>query len=464
MSLRTRLILSYVLVVVLCLGIAALSVSLVLRSYRDQLVTARLDYLTRPVVTQIRSLVRGQTSLVNVWNAVQQEAQTNNVFILLVDENGNLVRQASPDNTSQQLNVPGGLPHGFTQDAHGVFTASGGQNFVYVAFTLGRTAQQPGQIENVVLCQPQVGVGVILAGVITPFIWAGIIALAVSLLLAFLVARSVYRPVQRLSRAAENISQGNFEAAVPVSGPPEVKRLAANFNIMAQQVKESQQYLRHFVADVSHQLRSPLTSIQGFAQAILDGTAADPATRDRAAAIIVEESNRMLRQVNELLELSRLQAGQLKLAREGVDLKDILQRCQEIFALRLEEKKISVVARIDSLPPVTGDADRLEDVFCNLLDNAIKNTPEGGKIEITTAGVEHSVSIAVEDNGPGIPPEQLPHVFDRFQQSGGLRTGFGLGLAIAREIVLAHGGKIEVASPPGQGARFTVTLPVTPNS
>jgi len=230
---------------------------------------------------------------------------------------------------------------------------------------------------------------------------------------------------------------------------------------MAAAMKESQQHLRHFVADVSHQLKSPLTSIQGFAQAMLDGTADNEETRNKAMHIILDESRRMIRQVNELLELSRMQAGQVKMAKDSVDVKDILRRCEEIFALRLEEKKITLVNRLDPVPLITADADRLEDVFCNLLDNAIKNTPTGGEIQITAQDKRnHSLAITVADNGPGIPPEQLPHVFDRFQPGSGLREGFGLGLAIAREIVKAHRGEIEVASDPGEGARFTVTLPV----
>jgi signal transduction histidine kinase len=265
--------------------------------------------------------------------------------------------------------------------------------------------------------------------------------------------------VQRLSKAAGSIALGHYDERVEVSGPPEIKKLAANFNEMAEKVNSSQQQLRHFVADVSHQLRSPLTSIQGFAQAMLDGTASDEATRLKAAEIIKEESNRMIRQVNELLELSRMQAGQVKMSKGPVDIKEILLHSQEIFALRLEEKKINLKNDLDSPTTVNGDADRLEDVFSNLLDNAIKNTPTGGEIQITMRNQAESISVAIADSGPGIPPEQIPHVFERFQQSSGLRSGFGLGLAIAREIILAHGGKIEVSSSPGEGARFTVTLP-----
>ena len=229
---------------------------------------------------------------------------------------------------------------------------------------------------------------------------------------------------------------------------------------MAGQLKQSQQQLRPFVADVSHQLKSPLTSIQGFAQAILDGTAGDSDTKLRAAQVIADESKRMMRQVDELLELSRIQSGQIQMARETVNIKELLEHCRDIFTVRAEEKGLTLKTEIEPQIVVVGDIDRLEQVFSNLLDNAIKHSPAGGEVGIIgRQSTGDFIEIAVVDSGQGIPPEQLPHVFERFYQAGEVRTGVGLGLAIAKEIVLAHGGKIEVNSAPGEGAEFTVTLP-----
>ncbi len=462
MSLRNRLILSFALVVVICLGIAAISVSVLLTNYRDQVVLVRLDDMTRPISNQIRTLLRGQTTLAQAWTSIQTLAQDNGTYIIFVDDKGNVLREANPNGSAQVLDVPGGLPHGISQATHGIFTTTSGQQFVYSAYPLARTADTVlPRPQTLVLSQPRSDVGTVLSGLVWPFIWAAIIALAISLGLAFLLARSVYRPIRRLSSAAQNIARGHFDEPVPVSGPQEIKALAQNFNEMAGKLRESQQQMRHFVADVSHQLKSPLTSIQGFAEAMVDGTAADEETRQKAARIIDEESRRMIRQVNELLELSRMQAGQIKLTKAPVSVHDILSRCEEIFALRLEEKKITLKDQSDIPTTINADADRLEDVFSNLLDNAIKNTPMQGEIRVSARkNTDATVSIAIADSGPGIPPEQLPHVFERFQQSSGLRNGFGLGLAIAREIVLAHGGKIEASSEPGEGARFAVTLPL----
>lgn len=463
MNLRTRLVLSNILIVVLCLGIAAVSVSLLLQNYRDETSITRLENMTRPIYLQVRGLLRFQPNLTDLWTSVQEQAVNNKVFILFVDSAGNLLFQGSPVNTGVEFDIPGGLPHGSPQTESGILTAASGQRFVYIAYPFGRQfTQQTEHVETMIFCEPRSSLAAVMAGLITPFIWAGIIALAISLVLAFLLARSVYFPIRRLSQAAGDIARGHYQQKVPVTGPPEIKKLAANFNEMAEKVNESQQQLRSFVADVSHQLKNPLTSIHGFAEAILDGTAEDKETREKAARIILEESERMMRQVNDLLEYSRMQAGQARMARETVDVKEVLGHCREIFALRFEEQGITVKNDTGPAAAVTGDADRLGDVFCNLLDNAIKNTPPGGEIRILARQTpdRRSLAVTIADTGPGIPPEQLPHVFERFQQSRGPRTGFGLGLAIAREIVLAHGGEIEVTSSPGAGARFTVTLPV----
>jgi two-component system, OmpR family, sensor kinase len=463
MTLRTRLILSYVLIVVICLGIAAASVLFLLRGYRDQMALNSLDDMTRPIAVQIKSLLRGQTTLPELWANAQEQSQNNAVFILFVDNKGNLLKAIYPgENTSQSFIVPGGLPFNISQSVQGVFSTADGEKYIYSAYPLGKTnISPPLRADTLVLCQLQGGTGVILASLLRPFLLAGAMALIISIIAAVFIARSVYKPIRSLSRAAENIAQGKYDQAVPVTGTDEIKGLAKNFNIMAARIKDSQQQLRHFVADVSHQLKSPLTSIQGFAQAIQDGTAADTDTRNKAAGIIADESRRMIRQVNELLELSRMQSGQFKLARESLNIQDIITQCQEIFALRLEEKKLTIKNEFEFAGSITGDADRLEDVFCNLLDNAIKNTPPQGEIRISSRNIkDHELEVVVADSGPGIPPEQIPYVFDRFQQSSGLRTGFGLGLAIAREIVLAHGGKIEISSSPGEGARFIITLPV----
>jgi signal transduction histidine kinase len=268
-----------------------------------------------------------------------------------------------------------------------------------------------------------------------------------------------------VTNAAEEIARGNYEQQVPVDGPTEVKGLAQSFNQMSKQVKHSQQMLRDFVADVSHELRSPLTSIKGFAQAIVDGTAKGKENQLKAATVIEDESKRMMRLVEELLEFSRLESGQVKMVKEPVDLKELLQQCHEIFSMHAEEKGIKLKTEIEPLPPVIGDIDRLEQVFSNLLDNALKHTPSGGDVTIIARHTDTNFAeISITDTGPGIPAEQMRHVFERFYRAdpNAGKAGAGLGLAIARQIVLAHGGDIIAKSKLGKGTEFVVRLPVQP--
>ncbi len=248
---------------------------------------------------------------------------------------------------------------------------------------------------------------------------------------------------------------------------------------MASQVKATLQSQRDLVANVSHELKTPLTSIQGFSQALLDGTADDDQARGRAAAIIHEEAGRMRHLVDELLDLARLEAGQVTLAREPVDIAELLRACAARFSSAADQAGIVVEVRAPaSLPLVVGDPDRLGQVFGNLVDNAIKHSagaPGGRRVALSAEHQDRMVVCSVTDNGPGIPADDLPRVFERFYQvdksrarrgdlsdPSGQTRGAGLGLAIAKEIVQAHGGRITVESVEGLGTRFVVYLPVQP--
>lgn len=401
-----------------------------------------------------------------------EQAQKNNIHIIIVDDRGVILRQLSPDpNGKGALTINDALPHDLEEPASGTFKTATKQTFVYVAYPIALPSRpasnnltaailSPVKMDTVIVAAPRTGNILLWANLLRPFLIAVVTALLISILTAIILARTLYKPVLQLEKAAASISQGQYDQKIDIAGPKEIKGLAASFNEMSHNVKESHLQLRHFVADVSHQLKSPLTSIQGFAQAMLDGIANDDETRQKASQIIVDESKRMIRQVNELLELSRMQAGQIKMAQELVDVKELVLHCQEIFAVHAAGKSIGFRTNIEPLAPVIGDADRLEDVFCNIIDNALKNAPTGGIVDITGYNnSNNSVAVSVADSGPGIPPEQLPFLFKRFYQASGLRSGFGLGLAIARETIIAHKGKIEVRSSPGDGAKFIITLP-----
>jgi two-component system OmpR family sensor kinase len=301
---------------------------------------------------------------------------------------------------------------------------------------------------------------------LVPLVQAGLIGLVLATGLALLISGSVARPLGRMSRAARHIAEGNYRQRVRVNGPREVRALAVSFNDMAARVASSQQAQRDFMANVSHDLRTPLTSIQGFSQAIVDGVAADPASAQHAAQIIYDEAARLHRMVESLLDMARIEAGQVDMTAHAVALGDLLHAIGERMALKAQEKHLALVMDIPpDLPRIAGDGDRLAQVFTNLLDNAIKHT-HAGQITLCAEADERGIAVTVRDTGEGIPAADLPRIFERFyrvdksRQPNQRRSGMGLGLAITRQIVEAHGGAIQVASEVGQGTTFTVWLPL----
>jgi two-component system OmpR family sensor kinase len=280
------------------------------------------------------------------------------------------------------------------------------------------------------------------------------------------MAYSIARPLERISRAAEEVAAGNYQQSLDITSPAEVARLAISFNSMAAQIMVTLQSQQDLVANVSHELKTPLTSIQGFSQALLDGTAGDEKARRRAATIIHEEAGRMRQLVDELLDLARLEAGQVTLARAPVDLQALLQGCVDRFGPLSQEIGVALEVEVASgLPSVLGDVERLGQVFGNLVDNALKHArgTGDGRVVLRAERIEDLLICSVTDNGPGIPPEDLTRIFERFYQVDKSRArrgpGVGLGLAIAQGIVQAHGGRIRAESVEGLGTRFTVELP-----
>ncbi len=299
---------------------------------------------------------------------------------------------------------------------------------------------------------------------LTPLAQAAGLALLLSALLAWLISRWVARPLQRMMAAARAVSDGDYRAEVPMVGPGEVQDLSAAFNQMVRRVQQGRQIQRDFVANVSHELKTPLTSIQGFAQAILDGTAGDAAGQRHAAGVIFDESRRLHRLVEDLLDLARLDAGQAAMSLASLDMAALVQAVAERMRVPAGEKGVELEVQLGPLPALVADGDRLAQVLTNLIDNAIIHSPPGCKVGLTAGTERDEVAVTVEDSGPGIPPEQLERIFERFYQvdrsrrAGGGR-GAGLGLAISREIVLAHGGTLTAESTPGRGSRFIVRLP-----
>jgi len=290
---------------------------------------------------------------------------------------------------------------------------------------------------------------------------AGGIAALVALLLGSVLFFQIVSPVQRLTSAAQKIAAGDLSQRIPTQSQDEIGTLAESFNQMADSLAKHEELRRNLIADVAHELRTPLTVIQGNLEAMLDGVLP---TNPQEIATLRDETALLARLVSDLRLLSLAEAGQLKLERVEIDPAELITRAVEPFRLQAQSSQIELALEIASnLPFINVDADRIAQVIRNLLNNALRHTPAGGRITlICRKETTQSLLITVSDTGEGIPPDDLPFVFDRFYRADKSRSrtsgGSGIGLAIVKQLVEAHGGKVWVESLPGQGTTFGFTL------
>ena len=288
---------------------------------------------------------------------------------------------------------------------------------------------------------------------------AGFAGIIVAGALAWYLSRRITEPVQKLSQAADNIAAGVYE--VPeIHAYGEIGQLAERFKEMADRLQEAEVMERNFLMTVSHELRTPLTAIRGHVEALREGVAQDEETRQESLDVIAQEAGRLERLVGDVLDLAKLDTRRFTLLHEEVDMGTLLERAYNAFAEEARRRDIDYRQDIAARPVIVADGDRVLQIISNLLSNAFRWTPDGGRVELHLGAENGTVSVAVEDSGPGITEEEQERIFRPFWTRDG--TGTGLGLAIARELALAHGGRIRLKSAPGEGARFELVLPVSP--
>jgi two-component system OmpR family sensor kinase/two-component system sensor histidine kinase BaeS len=289
-------------------------------------------------------------------------------------------------------------------------------------------------------------------------LWAGLAAGAVALVLGLLLARQLTAPLRALTDAAQRLAGGEVPQ-VEVRSQDEIGELGQAFNQMARSLARQETLRRNLMADIAHELRTPLTVIRGDLEALLDGVFEPTA---EALASLQEETLLLARLIDDLRALAQAEAGQLQLAREPTDLADMLRGVVDSFDLQAEVQGQTLILDLPlELPLVEADPQRVRQVVANLVSNALRHAPESGGVVVSAVPLPDGVQVSVADDGPGIAPEDLSHVFDRFWRGGKARVeGSGLGLAIARELVRAHGGRIWVESEVGKGTTFSFTLPM----
>jgi signal transduction histidine kinase len=282
--------------------------------------------------------------------------------------------------------------------------------------------------------------------------------LVVAAALGFYLSRRITKPVLALTHAADEVAEGRYGVEIPhVPGGGEIRDLADRFGEMAARLAEADQRERTFVMTVSHELRTPLTAIRGHIEALREGVAADEESRAESLAIVYAETERLERLVGDVLDLAKLNARRFSVRHEEVDMGRVVETAYAAFTEEARQREIDYLEDVDGRPVVVSDGDRVLQIISNLLANAFRWTPDGGRIELALEARDGLVAVSVDDSGPGIADDERERIFRPFWSRDG--RGTGLGLPIAHELAGALGGRIELETEPGRGSCFRLILP-----
>lgn len=329
-----------------------------------------------------------------------------------------------------------------------------GRHYIAVATPISLSSETIGAL---VVAKRKADVGQTVSSLMKRLAIAGLLGVLVAWLLAWYLSRRLVRPVLQLSRAVDQVAGGSYDVEVPRNAPGELGHLSDRFAEMAEKLGEVERMERNFLMSVSHELRTPLTAIRGHVSALLEGVVDDPALEALSLETVEAEAQRLERLVGDILDLAKLDTHRFTVMREEVDMGRLLDQAYETFRDEARRRSIDYEREVHDRPVIVSDGDRVLQVVANLLSNAFKATPDGGRIVLELTHSDGSVRVGVDDSGPGIAAEKRERLFRPFvSESGG---GTGLGLAIARELAIALGGRLELRSTVGVGSRFELVLP-----
>ena len=449
-----RFLLSYLAVIM----VTVISLAVIVRLATAQTFSRYLDDEAAAHAEMLPVMLAGYYAAHGTWEGVQpnigQAAMLISGQVVLADAQGRIVAASQPDLVGQSISDDRALGTAIPVIGSGGTTVG----IVYVGRSVTQRRADAGFLANTTLA-------LVAAGLLAALLAAG---------LGMLLAHSISRPLAEMSQAAMRIAQGDYEVRVSPRGRDEVSALAVAFNQMAEGMGSVEGLRRDLVANVSHDLRTPLTVIRGYLEGLRSGEIADRRSAEKAFAAMHEEVVRLLALVDDLGQVASLDAGTPQLERRPtalVDLADTVSRRIEPVAMA---KGVTLANQVSAeLPPASVDPRRLGQALYNVLENAVRHTPAGGQVTISAGHLTgHDagacpVWLAVTDSGEGISAEHLPHIFERFYRADPARSrqragGAGLGLTIARGIIEAHGGQITAESEgaPGRGSTFTIRLPL----
>jgi signal transduction histidine kinase len=447
-SLRFRLLLITVVVLVVAVGTVAFFASQTTSSQFRQSLQGILDYPNVSIDSKtiaINKLLATQSGDRAIWEELQdllvRLERTSQARFVVADLEGNVYADSAGELIGGQINTALSKPFA-------AFLIEKKPVLAYIVpledYSLAAIESQFNSSVNRSLL---IAIGV-----------AGLVGLMLTLLLS----QSILRPVDELTAAARAMEKGDLSQRVTVRSKGELGELANAFNAMAEGLKRLEQLRQNMVTDVAHELRTPLSNVRGYLEALRDGVV-EPTPETIAS--VHEEAMLLNRLVDDLQELAMAEAGQLNLVRQPVDIRGVVDKVVQSMSTQAADKNIAVEVRLpNDLPAVEADAERMGQVLRNLLKNAVINTPPGGQIRVEARTVDSQVEVSVQDNGAGISTEHLPFVFERFYRADQSRArstgGAGLGLAIVKQLVEAQGGQVGIDSQEGVGTKVTFTSPI----
>lgn len=501
-SIRTRLTFSHLAVIVVAMGLSGLLLLSLLDRY---FMTAMEDSLVAQARLTAQTLIPGASAegppagaSAAAYNTVQQQIVSNlslqaqnvaapgvenpldepdlnnladatlqlsaqlDTRIRLVDSQGIVLVDSQQKSQGEDVSREPPVMQALAGEYAGPVVPAGGAQEMQIAMPL---VVEDRLVGAVYLSQSLRDVNAVMRDLRLRWLLTTAIALALSGVVGLLLSGAISRPLRRLTAAAGAVAEGELDQQVPVETEDELGRLSRAFNEMTARLQTARQVQVDFVANVSHELRTPLTAIKGLVETLRDGAVDDAVVRDRFLESVEDETDRLIRLVNDLLILSRADSEALDLHREPVDLGDLAEATTARLAPWASERDVTLRLEAAHDPPAAlADADRIEQVLMNLLDNAIKFSRPGGTVTVEVQGMPDSmVQVRVSDEGIGIPAKALPSIGERFYRADRARSradgGSGLGLAIARALVEAHGGCLWVESEEGRGTVVGFQVP-----
>jgi signal transduction histidine kinase len=440
-----------------------------------------------------------ESKLAHIAEASVQLSTALETHVRVLDDRGIVLLDTNEDDLGRDLSTEDAVVTALSGDQHSELDIVNDEEWLFVSVPVSVDDQVAGVI---FLSQPLHDIAIVLSDLRNRLLFASALAFPLSALVGLVLARTISRPVQSLTVAAKRLSSGDFDFPLETKGQDELGRLSRTFATMRDRLQAVERMRSQFVSDVSHELRTPLTSIKGLVETLRDGAVDDPVVRDRFLTSVESETDRLIRLVNDLLILSRADSEVLRLPRKPVDLSQVVHETLEKLGPQMESLGIELRKELPEEPLfVHAEPDRIEQILVILLDNAMKHTPSGGEIhvagynsEVNESGLifptsirhhetfdypPHSMGkwamVSISDTGEGIPPEDLPHVFERFYRADHSRSrdrgGSGLGLSIAKALIEAYDGHIWLTSPslisksnlehPGTTAHFSMPIPVS---